>query len=139
MSITGQTPAQIIANHQYRPDPQRLGTRCTHVDCDWFVDAGTSFCDMLDSFGAHVMEALTNAGETIVDLPEVQRPEWYDAEVQIDGPGLNGARVVREGDQVSFLGVPCPIRAEVVPTFAAALLAVHQDAARVAGDGDRRG
>ncbi|WP_280763268.1 hypothetical protein [Prescottella agglutinans] len=94
---------------------------------------------MLDSFGAHVMEALTNAGETIVDLPEVQRPEWYDAEVQIDGPGLNGARVVREGDQVSFLGVPCPIRAEVVPTFAAALLAVHQDAARVAGDGDRRG
>lgn len=68
-----------------------------------------------------------------VVLPEVTRPEWYDAEVPIDGPGMNGARVVRDGDQVSFLGVPCPVRADLVPVFAAALLAVHQDT--VATDG----
>ncbi|MGW2096073.1 hypothetical protein [Promicromonospora sukumoe] len=86
----------------------------------------------------HVVAALTNAGKTIVDLPEVTRPEYYAAEVQIDGSGLNGARVVRDldSDRVSFLGVPCPIRAEVVPVFAAALLAVHQDAV-TADSGDQ--
>ncbi|NKT24685.1 hypothetical protein GS905_23880 [Rhodococcus hoagii] len=63
-------------------------------------------------------------------LPEVTRPEYYAAAVPIEGPGLNGAQVVRDldSDRISFLGVPCPVQAEVVPMFAAALLAVHQDA-----------
>lgn len=64
------TPAQIIADHQYVPDGRMLGTRCTNITCDWFVPASTSFADMLVSYGAHVVAVLTNAGKTIVELPE---------------------------------------------------------------------
>jgi hypothetical protein len=65
---------QVIANHQFRPDGQRRGTRCTHIDCDWFVDADTSFVDMLDSYAAHVVAALTNAGKVIVSKPDPKNP-----------------------------------------------------------------
>ncbi|AVP71271.1 hypothetical protein [Prescottella equi] len=81
----------IIASHQYKPDGQLLGTRCTHIECDWFVPASTPFTDMLTSYGEHVEAALSSAGHVIVELPEVARSARYDAEVSIEGPGLDGA------------------------------------------------
>ncbi|MBM4468186.1 hypothetical protein GS502_21865 [Rhodococcus hoagii] len=94
-----------------------------HEECEWCAGDGRE-------------HDLDRDRRVSVVLPEVQRPEYYAAAVPIEGPGLNGAQVVRDldSDRISFLGVPCPVQAEVVPMFAAALLAVHQDAVATGGD-----
>ncbi|MBM4469880.1 hypothetical protein GS982_19990 [Rhodococcus hoagii] len=65
--------ADIIASHQYKPDGQLLGTRCTHIECDWFVPASTPFTDMLTSYGEHVVEALSRADLVLVGQDMLNR------------------------------------------------------------------
>ena len=117
-------PAHTIAEHQYQPDGQRLGTRCTNITCDWFVDAGTPFADMLDSFGAHVVAALTNTGHEIVKLP-VGIPDddgqvWFDdRDTRVDCTGRDGRTVHVKGREVS----PRGLRRESLEGLAAARMA----------------
>ncbi|EGD24678.1 hypothetical protein [Prescottella equi] len=125
------TAEQIIADHQYVPDGRMLGTRCTNVTCDWFVPAATSFADMLVSYGAHVVAALTNAGKTIVELPEGIEDDdgqvWFDdLDIRVDCTGQSRPYDVWVDDErLWYVG-----RAK---RRAAALLA----AARVAEGGDQ--
>lgn len=65
------TAEQIIAEHRLTGDPREEAMRCSALDCDWSAnDAVLGMDAVVQLHAAHVVAALTNAGKTIVDLPE---------------------------------------------------------------------
>lgn len=93
-----------------------------------------------EAFAAHVVAALTNAGKTIVDLPEADETGNYM-------PGYGRTRICIEGDSIAsgratdgFMASYTSHSVEHLDAYVGALLAAKRDllaAARVAEGGER--
>ncbi|NKU18371.1 hypothetical protein GS907_07270 [Rhodococcus hoagii] len=130
------TAEQIIAAHRlkYKRTPARhladtgvAYAACAAPDCDWSYDYATAGAEA--AHAAHVVAALTNAGKTIVDLPE-------HVDEALEEHGITASRrsllpITLQIDPGSGHAVHYSVKC--VRDFAAALLA----AARVAEGGDQ--
>ncbi|UPH36717.1 hypothetical protein MWT96_20405 [Prescottella equi] len=130
MSIAEQVIAEVVREHTPMHDNGPFGddpwTGCAGKDCaDWPGGDDEAFDAHV---AAHVVAALTNAGKTIVELPEAMAcsysASYWDGETVWATPGSGKVRIQLEDHRLT---------AADAQGLAAALLA----AARVAEGGER--
>ncbi|MBM4580904.1 hypothetical protein LRM64_19630 [Prescottella equi] len=138
MSTAEQIIAEVVREHTPMHDNGPFGddpwTGCAGKDCaDWPGGDDEAFDAHV---AAHVVAALTNAGKTIVELPEADEtvPETEDENSRVIW-NADGGHVTVFGDGALEMGIPYRfnVEADEARAVAAALLA----AARVAEGGDQ--
>ncbi|NKR52958.1 hypothetical protein GS481_02360 [Rhodococcus hoagii] len=130
------TPVQVLAKH--RLDDFDGSCFCGEWSYEEVPDDGTD-PEIATLHAAHVVAALTNAGKTIVDLPEHPDEEMQENDDEhgyVTWETGVGRATAHTDDTVTVeSGYHFSVRPAEARGFAAALLA----AARVAEGGERRG